>query len=93
MERIVDGNIMGIRVYGKVTDTDMERFKTLMDALEALRKSLTTLFNDNVAEMALRNVLKDTHLSLSYGEVEDKENWESLVEQGLVFKSESEDNG
>ena len=86
MANIVNGSIFGIRMYGEVTAKDMENFAEFMQSLENLKKSLGKLFNEQVAEMAMKQVLSNTRVELSQGEVENKEMWESLVEMGVVFK-------
>lgn len=88
MANIVNGSIFGIRMYGEVTAKDMENFAEFMQSLENLKKSLGKLFNEQVAEMAMKQVLSNTRVELSQGEVENKEMWESLVEMGVVFKKE-----
>ena len=86
MANIVNGSIFGIRMYGEVTAKDMENFAEFMQSLENLKKSLGKLFNEQVAEMAMKQVLSNTRVELSQGEVENKEMWESLVGMGVVFK-------
>lgn len=88
MANIVNGSIFGIRMYGEVTAKDMENFAEFMQSLENLKKSLGKLFNEQVAEMAMKQVLSNTRVELSQGEVENKEMWESLVGMGVVFKKE-----
>ena len=88
MANIVNGSIFGIRMYGEVTAKDMENFAEFMKSLENLKKSLAKLFNEQVAEMAMKQLLSDTRVELSQGEVENKEVWENLVEMGIVFKKE-----
>lgn len=88
MANIVNGSIFGIRMYGEVTAKDMENFAEFMKSLENLKKSLTNMFNEQVAEMAMKRLLSDTRVELSQGEVENKEMWESLVGMGAVFKKE-----
>ena len=88
MANIVNGSIFGIRMYGEVTAKDMENFAEFMQSLENLKKSLGKLFNEQVAEMAMKQVLSNTRVELSQGEVENKEMWESLVKMGVVFKKE-----
>ena len=88
MANIVNGSIFGIRMYGEVTAKDMENFAEFMQSLENLKKSLGKLFNEQVAEMAMKQVLSNTRVELSQGEVENKEVWENLVEMGVVFKTE-----
>ena len=88
MANIVNGSIFGIRMYGEVTAKDMENFAEFMRSLESMKKSLGKLFNEQVAEMAMKQVLSNTRVELSQGEVENKEMWESLVEMGVVFKKE-----
>ena len=88
MANIVNGSIFGIRMYGEVTAKDMENFAEFMQSLENLKKSLGKLFNEQVAEMAMKQILSNTRVELSQGEVENKEVWENLVEMGVVFKKE-----
>jgi hypothetical protein len=88
MANIVNGNIFGIRMYGEVTAKDMENFAEFMKSLENLKKSLVKMFNEQVAEMAMKQLLSNTRVELSQGEVENNEMWESLVEMGVVFKKE-----
>lgn len=88
MANIVNGSIFGIRMYGEVTAKDMENFAEFMKSLENLKKSLGKLFNEQVAEMAMKQLLSNTKVELSQGEVENKEVWENLVAMGVVFKKE-----
>lgn len=88
MANIVNGSIFGIRMYGEVTAKDMENFAEFMKSLENLKKSLVKMFNEQVAEMAMKQLLSNTKVELSQGEVENNEMWENLVEMGIVFKKE-----
>lgn len=93
MANIVNGSIFGIRMYGEVTAKDMENFAEFMKSLENLKKSLVKMFNEQVAEMAMKQLLSNTRVELSQGEVENKEVWENLVEMGIVFKKEHKELG
>lgn len=93
MTNIVNGSIFGIRMYGEVTAKDMENFAEFMKSLENLKKSLVKMFNEQVAEMAMKQLLSNTRVELSQGEVENKEVWENLVEMGIVFKKEHKELG
>ncbi len=88
MANIVNGSVFGIHMYGEVTAKDMENFAEFMKSLENLKKSLAKMFNEQVAEMAMKQLLSNTRVELSQGEVENKEVWENLVEMGVVFKKE-----
>jgi hypothetical protein len=93
MAKIVKGNIMGVQMYGEVSESDMANFKEFMENIANLKKSLTKLFNEQMAEMAMRKVLGDSQINITEGEVENLEMWETLYNQGLVFKSEKKQVG
>ena len=88
MANIVNGSIFGIRIYGEVNAKDMENFAEFMKNLENLKKSLVKMFDEQVAEMAMKQLLNNTKVELLQGEVENKEMWESLVEMGAAIKKE-----
>lgn len=91
MANIVNGNIFGIRMYGEVTAKDMENFAEFTRCLENLKKSLSNMFNEQVAEMAFNHILSDIKVELYQGEVENKELWESLVKLGIVYEKKHND--
>ena len=90
MAKIVNGNIMGVQMYGEVTPTDIQNFAEFAQALVNLEKSLTKLFDERMAKMVMKNILGDTQINLSEGEVENAEMWEMLCQIGVVGKSESQ---
>jgi hypothetical protein len=90
MDKIVDGMIMGVRVYGKCTIDDMKNFGEFANALDTLKKSLAKMFDEKIAEMVMSNILRDTKINITDGEVENEEMWESLYQLGIVGKSKSQ---
>ena len=90
MDKIVDGMIMGVRVYGKCTIEDMKNFGEFANALDTLKKSLEKMFDENMAEMVMKNILRDTKINITDGEIENEEMWESLYQLGIVGKSKSQ---
>jgi hypothetical protein len=88
MAKIIDGMIMGVRMYGEVTMDDMRNFGEFTLALDNLKKSLAKMFDDKIADMVMKNILSDTRITVSDGEVENEEMWERLVAMGIVSKKE-----
>ena len=93
MAQIVKGNIMGIGVYGEIDKKDVENFNEFIQNVRNLKNSLAKLFNEQVAEMVIRQMLGETNIQIMEGEEENREEWERLHRQGMVFKkSRTEDN-
>lgn len=90
MATIVNGMVMGVRMYGEVTESDVRNFADFTAALENLKKSLAKMFDDNMAELVMKNILADTKITITDGEVENLEMWENLYKLGVVNKSESQ---
>lgn len=87
MAQIIKGNVMGVCVYGEVSKSDIQNFQEFSVALENLEKSLTKLFDKDVATTLMKKVLGTTKLELSNGEVENLEMLEMLYSLGVVKKS------
>ncbi len=85
MATIVDGMVMGVRMYGEINTEDVKNFAQFTQAVECLRKALTTLFNAEVAELAMRRITESTHVEVKQGEVENLTEWERLYQSGMVF--------
>lgn len=86
MATIVDGMVMGVRMYGEVNEEDFENLGKLAAAMESVRKALTTLFNSEVADMAIKRAFGDTNLEIRRNsEVENLAEWQELLHNGHVF--------
>ena len=85
MATIVNGMVMGVRIYGEINADDVRNFAQFTQAVENLRKALETLFNAETAELAMRHIMENTHVEVKEGEVERLAEWEQLFRSGLVF--------
>ena len=85
MATIVNGMVMGVRIYGEINADDVRNFAQFTQAVENLRKALETLFNAETAELAMRHIMENTHVDVKEGEVENLAEWEQLYRSGLVF--------
>ena len=86
MATIVDGMVMGVRMYGEVNAEDFENLGKLASAMEDVRKALATLFNAEVADMAVRRAFGDTNLEIRRNsEVENLAEWQDRLHNGIVF--------
>ena len=84
------GNIMGIRFYGEATEGDIRNLKNFADKLKDLQDALALLFNEDVAEKAIKNtILSQISVQAEVGIEQHTEELEELYRMGILQKTES----
>ena len=85
----INGSIFGITVIGDITPAQIMQFAELANTVATLRKQLSVLFDDRMADMIV-NRLGTCHAEINSGSMDEKlrEEFEALYRMGIVGKNE-----
>ena len=85
----INGNIFGVTVIGDITPAQIQQFAEMAQTVALLRKQLTALFDERIAE-AIVSRLGTCHAELKSGRMDERlmEELEALHRLGIVGKNE-----